>query len=296
MNDLYSILELDVDATNEDIKKNFRKLSLIYHPDKNGTKEKFIELKDAYDILIDKEKRKIYDYQRKFNFLKDYNLDYDDLIYLNELYEKFIDTNEIKLCKILFNTLPENIKNKMYELKKKLSENLFSSDLEEDLEEDYKIIVPSKYINIEGLNENYTINLNISIEDVYCKKLKKIIIHTKDFICYLFIRDFNDIRIKNGDNNFYIKFNIKQKSNYIKRGNDLIIIKIINIYELLFEEYFKIYLPDKNINPLNIKRNDNNFLKIKGYGFNDGDCIILFNLDYAKNYIKHKENIKEIFN
>ena len=301
MNDLYSILELDVHAKDEDIKKHFRKLSLKYHPDKNGSKEKFIELKDAYDILIDKEKRKIYDYQRKFDFLKDFNLDYNDLIYLNELYEKFLDTNEIKLCKILFNTLPENIKNKMYELKKKLSENLFSSDLnkEEDLNKDLnKIIVPSKYINIEGLNENYTINLNISIEDVYCNKLKKIIVHTKDFICYLFLRDFNDIKIKNGNYNFSIKFNInqKQKGNYIKRGNDLIIIKIINIYELLFEEYFKIYLPDKNINPLNIKRNDNNFLKIKGYGFNGGDCIILFNLDYAKNYIKHKENIKEIFN
>ena len=107
MNDLYSILELDVHAKDEDIKKHFRKLSLKYHPDKNGSKEKFIELKDAYDILIDKEKRKIYDYQRKFNFLKDYNLDYDDLIYLNELYEKFIDTNGIKLCKILFNTLKE---------------------------------------------------------------------------------------------------------------------------------------------------------------------------------------------
>ena len=191
----------------------------------------------------------------------------------------------------------------MYELKRKLSENLFSSDLnkdsdkEEDLNKDLnKIILPSKYINIEGLNENYTINLNISIEDVYCNKLKKIIIHTKDFICYLFLRDFNDIKIKNGNYNFSIKFNIKQKSNYIKRGNDLIIIKIINIYELLFEEYFKIYLPDKKIKPLNIKRNDNNFLKIKGYGFNDGDCFILFNLDYAKNYIKHKENIKEIFN
>ena len=301
MNDLYSILELEVDASDEDIKKHFRKLSLKYHPDKNGSKEQFIELKDAYDILIDKEKRKIYDYQRKFDFLKDFNLDYENLIYLNELYEKFLDTNEIKLCKILFNTLPENIKNKINELKKKFSEKLFSSDLnkEEDLNKDLnKIIVPSKYINIEFLNEDYTINLNISIEDVYCNKLKKIIIHTKDFICYLFLRDFNDIKIKNGNYNFSIKFNInqKQKGNYIKRGNDLIIIKIINIYELLFEEYFKIYFPDKNIKPLNIKRNVNNFLKIKGYGFNGGDCIILFNLDYAKNYIKHKENIKEIFN
>ena len=101
MIDLYYVLELDEKATNEDIKKNFRKLSLKHHPDKNGTKDKFIELKDAYDILIDKEKRKIYDYQRRFDFLKEYNLDHNDLIYLNELYENFLDTNEIKFCKIL---------------------------------------------------------------------------------------------------------------------------------------------------------------------------------------------------
>ena len=51
MSDLYSILELDVDATNEDIKKHFRKLSLKYHPDKydgNDTYSKLLNcLKDV---------------------------------------------------------------------------------------------------------------------------------------------------------------------------------------------------------------------------------------------------------
>ena len=294
MIDLYYVLELDEKATNENIKKNFRKLSLKHHPDKNGTKDKFIELKDAYDILIDKEKRKIYDYQRRFDFLKEYNLDHNDLIYLNELYENFLDTNEIKFCKILFNTLPEDIKNQMYVLKRKLSEQLFSNDKEISKE----IIVPSKYINIENLNENYTIYLNISIEDVYCKELKKIIIHTKDFICYLFLRDFENIKIKNGVYDLSLKFKIKHigKDNYIKKDNDLIIIKKINIYELLFDECFKIHLPDKNKSSFIIKRNNNNFFKIKGLGFNGGDCFILFNLDYAKNYVKYKKDIKEIFN
>ena len=34
------------------LKKQYRKLSLKYHPDKGGSSEKFIKIKDAYDILI----------------------------------------------------------------------------------------------------------------------------------------------------------------------------------------------------------------------------------------------------
>ena len=51
MNDLYSILELDVNASNETIKKHFRKLSLKYHPDKNGKKEKYTIIKENLIFL-----------------------------------------------------------------------------------------------------------------------------------------------------------------------------------------------------------------------------------------------------
>ena len=40
--DYYTILELTKDCKKIDIKKNFRKLSLKYHPDKNGDNEKFL--------------------------------------------------------------------------------------------------------------------------------------------------------------------------------------------------------------------------------------------------------------
>ena len=46
-------------------KKQYRKLVLKYHPDKNKedpeARDKFQKLKEAYDILMDPEKRKIYD-------------------------------------------------------------------------------------------------------------------------------------------------------------------------------------------------------------------------------------------
>lgn len=56
---------LTKDATDKQIKKAFRKLSLQYHPDKNkGNPEaeaKFKEISDAYDVLSDPEKRQVYD-------------------------------------------------------------------------------------------------------------------------------------------------------------------------------------------------------------------------------------------
>jgi len=61
----YEILEVSKDASNEEIKKAFRKLALKYHPDRNpGDKtaeDKFKEINEGYRILSDEDKRKEYD-------------------------------------------------------------------------------------------------------------------------------------------------------------------------------------------------------------------------------------------
>ncbi len=63
--DYYKILGVSKTATQDEIKKAFRKLAVKYHPDKNkGNKEaeeKFKELNEANEVLSDKEKRKKYD-------------------------------------------------------------------------------------------------------------------------------------------------------------------------------------------------------------------------------------------
>jgi len=59
---LYDILGLTCEATEEEIKKSYRKLARQYHPDKNPeTAEKFKEISFAYEILINAEKREMYD-------------------------------------------------------------------------------------------------------------------------------------------------------------------------------------------------------------------------------------------
>jgi len=62
--DYYSILGVNKNAKEEEIKKSFRKLAVKYHPDKNPSKdaeEKFKEINEAYEVLSDPEKRKKYD-------------------------------------------------------------------------------------------------------------------------------------------------------------------------------------------------------------------------------------------
>lgn len=62
--DLYKVLDLTYEASTEEIKASFRKLARTYHPDvATNTEdiEKFKEIKEAYDILINTETRRKYD-------------------------------------------------------------------------------------------------------------------------------------------------------------------------------------------------------------------------------------------
>lgn len=65
MVDYYQILEVNPSATLNEIKQSFRTLALKYHPDKNknseSSKEKFMQIIEAYEILSDQYARKRYD-------------------------------------------------------------------------------------------------------------------------------------------------------------------------------------------------------------------------------------------
>src|ERR1700677_74051 len=63
--DYYKVLGVERTASGDDIRKAFRKLARIYHPDvakdKKRAEEKFKEINEAYEVLGDAEKRKKYD-------------------------------------------------------------------------------------------------------------------------------------------------------------------------------------------------------------------------------------------
>ncbi|MGL2721611.1 DnaJ domain-containing protein, partial [Helicobacter pylori] len=61
---LYQTLNVSENASQDEIKKSYRRLARQYHPDLNKTKEaeeKFKEINAAYEILSDEEKRRQYD-------------------------------------------------------------------------------------------------------------------------------------------------------------------------------------------------------------------------------------------
>ena len=81
MKDYYQILGVNENASQDDIKKSYRKLAVMYHPDKNPNdkvaEDKFKEINEAYENLSDPEKKNRYDHMRSHG--GDPNDQYDEM-------------------------------------------------------------------------------------------------------------------------------------------------------------------------------------------------------------------------
>jgi len=99
--DLYKILEVDINATQDEIKKSYRNLALKYHPDKNPddntADEKFKAATNAYEILGDVTKRRSYDLRNSFNSTIETdqkNANQDDFIKRYQNFYKDVNVNQ----------------------------------------------------------------------------------------------------------------------------------------------------------------------------------------------------------
>jgi len=68
LDNYYSVLGINEDATQEEIKKAYRKLAKENHPDVGGDDVKFKKISEAYETLSDNKKRNEYDYNQKNPF------------------------------------------------------------------------------------------------------------------------------------------------------------------------------------------------------------------------------------
>ena len=191
--DYYKILELNDNCTKKEIKKKYHELSKKYHPDKNnGKDEKFKQINEAYETLYDDDLREQYKIKRYF---KNIDFNEDDYQLLKKYYYSFINSNEFKLMKLLYESIPDNIKNSLWlRFKKRYSK---------------EIVKLQKTIDITELYENASINLLLSNGDFKNKRLKIIHIITNSGIYYLYLRDFYNIQLNNKDYIFTIHFYIR---------------------------------------------------------------------------------------
>ena len=97
--DYYKILNVDIKATDEEIRKAYHKMALKYHPDKNkasDAEERFKEVVEAYEVLSDPFKRRGYNLSRRLNeeykfTLSDNILKFSKHFFSQENISKFTD-------------------------------------------------------------------------------------------------------------------------------------------------------------------------------------------------------------
>ena len=91
--DYYEILGVSRDASDDDIKRAFRKLAKQYHPDANpgdaAAEEKFKEVGEAYQVLSDQEKRQLYDRYGHNAPFSGFNGDFSGFGDFSDIFEEF---------------------------------------------------------------------------------------------------------------------------------------------------------------------------------------------------------------
>ena len=271
--DLYELLEISQEDFNMDIlKKQYHKMCKIHHPDKGGDGNYFKLIQEAYETLSDEKKRAMYDRYKRFSFLKDYNFTDEELQEMNKYYEELLQNENVRLATTLYKTLPPQVKQRLNSMKD------FIFNYNKNKKVDKSIVVPAKFIDITGLNEDFYIEVNVGLEDAYKRVLKRITIKSKYGIYYLFLRDFNHNIYLYNKYSFVLKLRTKDNEKFIRKNNDLIMIYKPKIHELFNNTILNIVLPDKKqllLNIYDLKSKELIFVNKKG--FNGGRLIIFIN-------------------
>jgi len=238
MKDLYKILNIDKSVTDNEIKKAYKKLAFQYHPDKNkspDSENKFREISEAYDILMNTDKRRMYD-----------NFGYDSIS------GDIPQINPLDLFQSLFNVDFTG-----------LGENMNSN-----------IFVFSDLSSMPFMNSNPVMkyNLECSLEELYHGTQKEFSIqHNTKEISNKSTKYVINVKkgSKNGDNivvkeggNYIPQINLtedlliqiveKEHPRYKRKENDLYIIENITLCEALTGVNISINHFDK---PINVKIN-----------------------------------------
>lgn len=284
MENLYDVLNIDQKSDYDTIKKAYRKLSLLHHPDRNksiSSNNIFQKINTAYDILSNNTKRLLYDEQ---------------LINSNFKYQ-LVTRNGLDLNDKSNENLNSNLNDK--------SNENFNSNLNENLN-----IYKEIYISLE---DSFLSNcIPINLEKWRFENNYKVYFNETIYVNINKGTDNNEIIIIENKGNYInenkigkieITIRLKKHQYFERNGLDLIFNKEISLKQALCGFNFDLHYLDDNIYKIkNEKGNiiNNNYKKIiksKGFQREDkiGNLIIYFNVIFPNNLSNEQiEQLSEI--
>ena len=290
--DYYKILNIDKKATQDDIKKAYKKLARKYHPDLKPNnpeaQQKFQEINEANEVLSDPEKRNKYDqygenwkHADEFEAQQKYYYQYQD----KEKHGNFQDsTNSNSQFSDFFEQLFGNMgrKNRSYENPFRGKD--YTTNLELTLKEATK--THKQIISINGKNLRITIPAGVTNG----QSIK--------------IKGQGGEGVNGGPNgDLYITFHILEDNQFKRIGNDLYLTVTLNLYTAILGGELIIETLDGKVK-LNIKPGTQNNSKVrlknKGFPFYKedekfGDLIITYSIEIPTNLTeKQKDLFREI--
>lgn len=234
--DLYSILELDKNCTQNDIKRSYRRLALKYHPDKcklSNAEEKFMDIHSAYQILSNplerqkynklnsSEKIEFYDQFKKYILSKIPNIDdyikifFDDENNLKDYVEKMD-------LKSIYNQIMEKMVNINFPdpLRPIGDVNIYGK-LTATFEERYM----DKYRKIQ-------VNRQTKPSSIFCIPLResKIVLPNEG--------EYDRLINKHGD--IIIDIELDEENDFVQMNNDIFYTKHISLHDYLYGGKFEL--------------------------------------------------------
>ena len=320
---LYGILELDNNCTKNDIKKAYRKLALKWHPDKNPENKEvceknFKDITEAYSILYDDEKRKIYDlygYDKVKNGGDSFDNNFHNMRQ-NFNFNNFMNMfdNENDPFQFFFNNTANNIQrqtkifrngNQMFTFTTNIPNNFEQEYLKYNISKSLYDNIIKKYGRPHNNNNNTVLNINLNLIYFYYACKFALILNKQKFNInnnilskeqekktYLLNLKLPD-RIE--ENCFFMKIpNQGHQLHPLKECSDLILkfnildINNINIKNNVLELYYNTTIYNLFFSNI-ININLNNYINIKKMKSNP-----ILNLELNSDSIKNVKDIKNI--
>ena len=185
--DLYGKLDVEKDASAEEIRKSYRRLALKWHPDKNRGEDsstastKFQEISEAYQVLGDEKSRSEYDSTGSFGGLQFAPADDVFTAFFDGLADSgffFLDERavqslfagpEIQVAVSALSALP-----KTQEVLDHVDYFTKGSRVAPVVDKIKSLVTAHSPQNQMARSSDITLALSVSLEEVYCRKLKKI--------------------------------------------------------------------------------------------------------------------------